>query len=178
MYQLIIALIMIIHTPETEVIYKFSKQHTIQDWYVIDDGVMGGLSQGKININDEGIGVYSGNVTTENNGGFSSLRYRFDRKKVDKYKGVALRVRGDGKLYQFRIKTNKNHRYSYVAYFETSNDWETVIIPFNAFSPRFRGYPINKPSYPGEYMEEVAFLIGNKVIESFKLEIDSITLIE
>lgn len=66
--------------------------------------------------------------------------------------------------------------YSYVSRFNTSGDWETVNIAFNDFVPQFRGRVLDMANFEGETMEEVAFLIGNKVKESFQLEIESISL--
>ena len=42
--------------------------------------------------------------------------------------------------------------------------------------PAFRGRKLNKSNYDDEGIEEIAFLIGNKKAEAFKLEIDSIVL--
>jgi len=89
---------------------------------------------------------------------------------------VCIRLKGDGKSYQFRIKTNNSDYYSYVAPFKTSGDWETIEIPFNSMYPAFRGRKLNAENYPGKQMEMIAFLIGNKKAESFQLEIESIEL--
>ena len=43
-------------------------------WRVVDDGVMGGRSKGNIKVSDDGILTFSGKLSLENNGGFSSLR--------------------------------------------------------------------------------------------------------
>ena len=145
-------------------------------WYVVDDGVMGGLSRGRLTNSDDGYCLFSGYVTTDNNGGFSSIRYSFDKKTVSEYKQIVFKIKGDGKMYQFRIKDNSRERYSYISSFETSGDWETVKIPLNAFYPSFRGYRLDIPNFSGNYMEEVAILIGNKVKESFALEIEKIYL--
>ncbi|WP_286938426.1 MULTISPECIES: hypothetical protein [unclassified Algoriphagus] len=40
----------------------------------------------------------------------------------------------------------------------------------------FRGRDLNMENFPGDQVEEIAFLIGNKKAESFKLEIDYIKL--
>jgi len=40
-------------------------------WNVVDDGVMGGLSQGKREIGGDGILRFFGTLSLENNGGFS-----------------------------------------------------------------------------------------------------------
>ncbi|MEM1443591.1 MAG: CIA30 family protein, partial [Verrucomicrobiota bacterium] len=41
------------------------------DWSIVNDGVMGGLSKGKVEISKEGIMTFSGTLSLENNGGFS-----------------------------------------------------------------------------------------------------------
>ena len=158
------------------IIFNFNKKSTMHNWRVVDDGVMGGLSKGNIILNSNGHAEYSGFVTTENNGGFSSVRYNFESKDVSNYKNVVLKVKGDGKPYQFRLKENRSERFSYIQTFETSGEWEIIKIPFKDFYPSFRGYRLNKPNFGGRNIEEIAFLIGNKKKENFKLIIDKISL--
>ena len=59
---------------KAEVLYDFSENSSLRYWSVVDDGVMGGVSQGSLRINYEGHGVFSGYVSLENYGGFSSIR--------------------------------------------------------------------------------------------------------
>jgi len=157
-------------------IFDSKQQRDLSNWYVVDDGVMGGLSRGELTMNDSGNCLFKGYVTTENNGGFSSIRYGFNKKSVSEFKHIVLKLKGDGKSYQFRIKDNSRQRYSYIATFRTSGDWETIKIPFSEFYPGFRGYRLDKPNFSGDVMEEIAILIGNKVKESFALEIEKIYL--
>jgi len=157
-------------------IFDFNKTSNMRNWMIVDDGVMGGLSQGDIVLNDEGHAVFSGFVTTDNNGGFSSVRYNFKTKKVSEFTHVILRIKGDGKNYQFRIKQNSYDRASYINTFDTSGNWETIKIPLKDFYPSFRGYKLNRPNFDGSSMEEIAILIANNRKENFKLEIDSISL--
>ena len=42
--------------------------------------------------------------------------------------------------------------------------------------PVFRGRKLTSENYSGQQMEMIAFLIGNKKAEAFKLEIESIEL--
>ena len=157
-------------------IYNFNSRSNLRNWHVIDDVVMGGRSAGNMDINTKGHGVFSGEVSLENNGGFSSVRYQFLEKNVGDYAKVLLRVKGDGKLYQFRVKSDKNQRYSYIATFPTSGDWETIEIELKAMYPAFRGMRLNMSNYPAEKLAEIAILFGNKKNESFRLEIDEISL--
>lgn len=177
-YMLMIFLTNITPIQPIHYIYNFKESKSTLDWYIVDDRVMGGLSKGNIKLSDSNTGIYYGDVTTANNGGFSSLRHQFKIKNVSNYKAVAIRLKGDGKTYQFRIKSNINQRYSYVSSFNTIGKWETIIIPFKNFTPQFRGYRVDVPSYDGKQMQEIAFLLGNKLNESFQLEIESIHLIK
>jgi len=164
------------HQELNDMICDFKNSKSLQNWTVIDDGVMGGLSKGDIILGESGNAIYSGFVSTDNNGGFSSLRYRFNLRDVSSYTSVSLRIKGDGKSYQFRIKSNTGDYYSYVSKFNSSGEWETVNIAFKDFTPQFRGRILDMANFKGDTMEEVAFLIGNKVKESFQLEIESISL--
>jgi len=157
-------------------IFDFKHKKSTAGWNVVNDGVMGGLSHGEIAISDAGNGLFIGYVSTENNGGFSSVRHKFKTKQVSKYENVILKVRGDGKSYQFRIKENSAQRHSYVTAFETSGKWETIKLPFTSFYPSFRGLDLDIPNFSGQEMEEIAILIGNKKNEAFSLEIESIVL--
>jgi hypothetical protein len=90
-------------------IYDFNKNSKASDWTIVNDGVMGGLSYGNFAINQEGNGVFSGTISLENNGGFSSVRYRFAPLATTAKSKVVLRIKGDGKSYQFRIMDNLEH---------------------------------------------------------------------
>ena len=52
----------------TMMIFDFTKDAGIQNWYVVDDSVMGGVSAGKMGVNAEGHGSFQGHVSQESNG--------------------------------------------------------------------------------------------------------------
>jgi len=158
------------------ILFDFNKESKTDNWTVINDVVMGGRSEADFNINSEGYAVFSGQVSLENNGGFSSVRYRFESMDVIKYEKVLLKLKGDGKPYQFRIKADLSHAHTYVKHFQTSGEWETIEIDFKDMHPQFRGRVLDMPNYTGEKMTEIAFLIANKKAEAFRLEIDKISL--
>lgn len=157
-------------------IFNFKTTTNITNWKTITDVVMGGKSNSSFNLNETGFGVFSGKVSLENNGGFSMVQYHFDSKNVSDFSKVFIKVKGDGKTYQFRIKSNTDDKHSYIFNFNTYKDWTTIEIPFNTMYPSYRGKLLKLPNYSGEQMTQIAFLIGNKKEESFKLEIASITL--
>ncbi|WP_299224794.1 CIA30 family protein [uncultured Psychroserpens sp.] len=157
-------------------LYDFNIYSNTNDWYIVDDVVMGGRSNGNFDINSEGHGLFSGTVSLENNGGFSSVRHQFKPKDVSDFSKIKLRIKGDGSTYQFRVKTDRRDYASYIYEFKTVDDWMTVEIPFSEMYPSFRGRRLNQPNFSGEYIAEVAFLIGNKKAQDFKLLIDKIEL--
>ncbi len=159
-----------------QVIFDFNKNADTSKWKIIDDVVMGGKSSGNFYINGSGNGVFEGEVSLENNGGFSSLRLRFDKVSTEGFTKIVVKVKGDGKKYQFRIKTKTSDYYSYISYFESKQEWTDIEIPLKTMSPAFRGRKLDIPNYDADFIEEIAFLIGNKKEERFKLEINKIML--
>ncbi len=157
-------------------LFDFTTKSDISGWSVVDDNVMGGRSNGNFKLGKEGHAVFSGIVSLENNGGFSSLRYRFDPKKIKGYTKAILKIKGDGKNYQFRTKSSVYERHSYITKFTTTGNWQTIEISLKDMYPAFRGQILDIPNYPAETLEEIVFLIGNKKAENFELQIDSIIL--
>ena len=162
---------------QSQLIFDFNYTAPVNDWTVVDDVVMGGRSTGQFKIDSEGHGVYSGNVSLENNGGFSSLRYQFEKIPTHENSKIVIRLKGDGKQYQFRVKSNRNTYYSYTTTFKTSGDWENIIIDLKDMYPSFRGRTLNMPHFNENSIEELVFLIGNKKNESFELVLDRIDII-
>lgn len=157
-------------------IYDFSTKSNPTAWRIIDDGVMGGESQGNFSIDEKGHGVFEGTVSLENNGGFSSVRYQCDKVKVTPTSKVCLFIKGDKKKYQFRIKDKAESYYSYIATFKTSGEWQEIEIPLKDLYPSFRGRKLDMPNFSSSSFEEIVFLIGNKKNENFTLMIDKIEL--
>lgn len=168
---------MTVTLPQNDSLVLFeSGENTLSDWYIQDDVVMGGVSEGQMAINDSGNILFSGTVRLENNGGFSSIHRRTPKKEVSNFEHLFLKVKGDGKSYQFRIKSSNSERFSYVYDFKTSGDWETIRLPLENFYPVFRGNTLDRPNYPGKSLTDIGILIGNGCKESFELEIERIYL--
>ncbi len=157
-------------------IFDFSTKSDIQDWRIVDDVVMGGRSSSSITLNTDGFGVFKGYVSLENNGGFSSVRYQFEKTEVKRFTKIILKLKGDGKKYQFRVKSNSTDYYSYIMPFSTSGELQEVEITLRDMYPSFRGRKLDQPNFSANHIEEITFLIGNKKAEEFKLLIDKIEL--
>ncbi len=173
----VICILILLQGMNSKMIFDFNKGTDIQDWNVIDDVVMGGISSSQFKLNPDGFGVFKGHVSLANNGGFSSVRYQFKKTEVTKYTKIKIRLKGDGKDYQFRVKDNSSNYYSYIATFSTTNEWQDVEIDLKDMYPSFRGRRLNAPNFSHEYIEQIVFLIGNKKDENFEIIIDTIELI-
>jgi hypothetical protein len=161
---------------QPKVLFDFNKQADISNWIVVNDVVMGGESSGSFRLSNDGFGVFDGTISLDNNGGFSSLRYQFSKTKVKQYSTIIVKLRGDGKNYQLRIKSNSTDSYSYVAPFSTTGEWQEIAIRLQDMYPSFRGRKLDQPNFAQDHIEEITFLIGNKRKENFKIELDQITL--
>ena len=158
----------------TILLFDFTEKCDISDWKIVDDGVMGGLSSSTFFVDKAGNGIFKGSVSLENNGGFCSVRHFFKPTTLKNHKIFSLRLKGDGKKYQLRVKSKVSDSYSYIYEFQTTSDWQTVEIPITEMYASFRGRTLNLPNYDGSSLEEIAFLIGNKKYEDFQLILDKI----
>lgn len=147
-------------------------------WRVQDDVVMGGRSQGRVNIEDDGKVHFHGNVSLENNGGFSSMIYEVDpAQEADEKVAFRLLVKGDGSTYKFRVRSAAGDRFYHQAEFETNGDWETIAIPFELMTAVRRGRAVDVPNYAGETINRLQILIGNGKAETFELWLERVEII-
>jgi hypothetical protein len=163
-------------SADAAIIFDFDKGVSLKNWLVVNDVVMGGRSSGGFSLNDDGHGVFRGEVSTENNGGFSSLRCSDVNVKVGEATTIVVRLKGDGKQYQLRVKDNKRSYHSYILNFETTGEWQDIVIPLNSMYPSFRGRRLQMENFSSDKIVEIGFLIGNKKNEEFELLLDKIYL--
>lgn len=145
-------------------------------WTVVDDGVMGGLSKGKLVISDNGVLTFNGKLSLENNGGFSSIRSKSLKLDLSDADGVAMRVKGDGRSYQLRFGTDARFRgmeISFMAEFPTEKGkWTNVEVPFDQFAASFRGMKLKEEVFDPEKVRRVGLLLADKNPGEFNLQID------
>lgn len=172
----LICCMVLVSSLSSHIIFDFNKNSSISNWIVVDDVVMGGKSNGNFQLNKDGKGVFSGKISLDNNGGFSSVRYGFYKLNIEKFKSIVLKIKGDGKNYQFRIKHKSSDYASYITSFSSSGEWQEIEIPLISMYPSFRGRKLEEPNFFHKSIEEVTFLIANKKNEEFILLIDKIEL--
>ncbi len=162
--------------PQMMTITDFDDPTEASQWRNVDDTVMGGISQSVFSVAPDGYGLFSGTLSTENNGGFTSVRHSVDEADLTGIEAVVLRVKGDGRPYEFRLKMNESERdIFYRSEFETSSDWQTVRLPIESFEPVFRGRVVeDAPTLETSKIQQIGFLLASKDSGDFRLEIDTI----
>lgn len=164
---------------ENNVLINSLLMKTVNQWRIVNDGVMGGLSSSKAIVNNDSKIVFSGNVSLENNGGFASLRSPVKDYDFSEFTGLELKLKTDGKFYSISMKeTSYFTGYFYTKSFETKKDeWIVVRIPFNEFKLYYFGQETNSnKKIPLNNIKEISLLIGDKQSGEFKAEIDHIIL--
>ena len=172
----LICILITLNIMNPKPIFDFNKSVNIEPWRIVNDVVMGGRSSSNFDLSADGHGRFSGTVSLENNGGFCSVRYDFAPIEVSQENYVVLKIKGDGKDYQMRVKDKSGRYYSYIKPFKTSGEWETVKIKLNDMYPSFRGRVLDDPNFNHDQIEEIVILIGNKKPQQFELLIDWIGL--
>jgi len=164
--------------PDSLVLVDFQRS-TTADWFVVNDGVMGGISTSTMEVTADGNGVFAGRLSLENNGGFASVRTVVES-DLSPFVALVLRVRGDGRRYQVRLRTNDRFDgLAYRAEFDTEpGSWTTVVLPFETFVPTFRGYtPPNAPALDPSAIRQLGFLIGDKREGAFQLAVQRVVAV-
>ncbi len=157
-------------------LFDFTRATSTAPWVTEDDGVMGGRSRGGLQLVPGHHAVFRGQVSLENDGGFSSVQADFPPVEVSGFSVAKLRIRGDGRNYRFIVESDPRERVYYVHEFATGDQWETVTIPLRSMKPMRRGNLLKRPDYPGQTLSQVRLMIANGREESFRLEIAKIWL--
>ena len=144
-------------------------------WFVVNDNVMGGRSEGDFRLEGDVL-VFTGSTNTRG-GGFSSIRSRPHPFDLSAYDGVRLRARGDGRTYTFRLTTSdtrdRRRRPAYWAEFETGDGrWKESDVPFTRFGPRWRGATLPGPALEPAAIDSLGLMINDGQDGPFRLEVD------
>lgn len=117
------------------VLFSFDTADAAKQWNTVNDGVMGGRSEGRFKITDDKTMQFFGTLSLENNGGFASVRTRPTKLDLKKGDELILRVRGDGRQYSLNLYVPRPLvAFSYRASFETKKDkWVEVRLPLDDF---------------------------------------------
>lgn len=153
-------------------LFDFKSENAADDWDIVLDGVMGGLSTGFIDARN-GKMMFYGATRLENNGGFSSIRADIAPGSLAGMNMLRIKVRGDGRTYILSAKGG-NGNYSYWSRFETKKGkWMTFDIAIKDMEKHWFGMP-RSGSIDPEDVRELELYIYDKQAGPFKLRVDYI----
>jgi len=154
----------------------FTTESTDLGWYVVNDNVMGGRSDGDYEQKD-GVLDFTGRTNTTG-GGFSSIRTKPLELALADHSGIQLRVNGDGRRYMWRLTTNARWRgrpVGYWAEFPTQDGaWTTVNLPWSNFRPQYRGYRLDGPALDPGQITGMGLMIYDGLDGPFAMQLASV----
>jgi len=146
-----------------------------QKWQAVNDGVMGGVSEGRFRITADKTMEFSGRLSLENNGGFASVRTKLTKFNIQGGDTLVVRVKGDGREYVLNIYTkSRRMAFSYRAPLPTTRDeWTEVSVPLDEFIPTSFGNRVQGmgPVEPDQ-INSLGFMLSDKKPGPFKLEVE------
>ena len=190
--------------PASRPLFEFGEALNA-DWNIINDGVMGGRSQGRLRAVDAHHSAFEGVVSLANNGGFTSMVTRTQPLDLSEYAGIRIHARPctpafadrideasykQAKTYMLRLKIatqrgisrfSYEHRFEAPARDDAGQEPGVFDIPLEAaaFTPVFRGRQLrNVPALDTAAMRiaEVGFMIRDGQEGSFCLELGPVEL--
>ena len=159
----------------TKVLFDFSGTEPAKGWQTVNDGVMGGVSEGKFKITDAETMEFYGTLSLENNGGFTSVRTRPKDLGLAKGDALIVKVRGDGREYSLNLYVpTQRTAFSYRAAVKTKKDeWIEVRLPLKDFEATWFGRSVpDAGPVDAEDVNALGFLLGDKKAGPFKLEVE------
>lgn len=150
---------------------------TTADWFVVNDSVMGGRSEGGLATKDGSL-VFEGTINTDG-GGFSSIRRQMTPGAMEGATAVRLTALGDSRSYRMIFKTAARHNgrpISYQAEIPSDDGSEAVTLDVSLSDMRTSvfGRDVPAPPFDASDVEELGIIIADGKDGPFRLEIRSI----
>ncbi|MFT4974625.1 MAG: NADH dehydrogenase [ubiquinone] 1 alpha subcomplex assembly factor 1 [Myxococcota bacterium] len=148
-------------------------------WVCVNDTVMGGVSESTVEVDAGGV-RFSGELSLENNGGFTSVRTRPADLSLTDAAGFRVRLTGDGRSYDFTASRSDVpiRGGSYRVRIDTVAGEElTVELPLSDFQATAFGRPLTGApplTAAPERISSVGFLLADKRSGAFSLVVHAI----
>ena len=155
-------------------LYKFDNAEVGNDWKTVNDGVMGGISDGRFKITKDGALDFYGKISLENNGGFASVRTRKAKPNFEQGDILVARVRGDGRQYAWNLYVPSwRIAFAWRAFFNTKKDeWVEIRTPLAAFRATSFGREMKNRKLDPAKVNGLGIILADKQAGPFQLEID------
>ena len=146
-------------------------------WFIVNDGVMGGRSQGGGFI-EESVLRFEGTVVTAG-GGFTSARRQLDGDELAGSSRIEMRVRPDGRTYGVTLDDAAQYQGRFVSHradFEIGpvgeDGWATATVDYDDLLPSVFGILVDSPAFDPATAREFGIIIADGIDGDFVLDID------
>lgn len=176
-------------SPTSSVLFEFSSPQSVTGWSSVDDSVMGGISASTttwVETSGSGALLFSGRMTTEQNGGFTSTLGPADQRLgglAAEANALGVTAIGDGRTYVLQLRAGTSGQERWIARFTPTStsggSGNLVAIPIESFAPVSRFLSPITPSAPLDpaTIEQIGFYLIDNQVGNFRLAIEQITAI-
>ena len=166
-----------IQQAQSMVLYDFADQSDVSDWFNQNDTVMGGVSDSATTWIDGQL-VFSGNLSLDNNGGFTSTFGPINDQLptlMSGAKAIVVTARGDGKTYLMQIRNYDNTRYiqRFTTVADVEQDYVLPLADFESVDWRLSVIP-NAVPIDSTTIGQLGFYLLDKQVGPFEIAISSI----
>lgn len=163
--------------PDKQYKIDFGSKTGGESWEVVNDGVMGGLSEGQLFLKENSI-LFKGTLSLENNGGFSTFRSPMGSYDLSRYSTVSIRYKCSERNFEMTLATSRyffrtNYKYAFTKKY---GEWDEVTFNLTDFSAYRMGNALNEriPATKLDDIIRIGFILSDKKQGAFELEIDYI----
>ncbi len=144
-------------------------------WFIVNDNVMGGRSEGDITFRTSEM-LFAGSINTDG-GGFSSVRARLEPGALAGATHLLIRARGDQRPYRFTLSdelAGRDSRISHQGLIELAptDDWQEVWVPLSDLSASLFGRSVDTPAFDLDTANEIGIIVSDSVDGPFSLDVD------
>ena len=146
-------------------------------WFIVNDGVMGGRSQGGGFI-EESVLRFEGTVVTAG-GGFTSARRQLDGGELAGSTRIDMRVRPDGRTYGVTLDDAAQYQGRFVSHRadfeigpEDEDGWAIASVDYEDLIPSVFGILVDAPAFDPATAREFGIIIADGIDGDFVLDID------
>lgn len=165
--------------PGARTLFDFTSEDASDRWRSVNDGVMGGVSEGSFRLSDEQTLLFSGTLSLENNGGFASIRSVPEPLPISSDDVLVVRARGDGRSYLLNLYVpTRRTAYSFRAPMPTTRgEWTETRVPIREFVAQSYGEPVEGAGpVDAEQVNAIGITLSDGEPGAFELEVSSIGL--
>jgi NADH dehydrogenase [ubiquinone] 1 alpha subcomplex assembly factor 1 len=165
-----------------ELTFNFgSGKNQINNWVMISDNIMGGVSKSKLEYTENTM-ILTGTLSLDNFGGFASVKTRFGQYDISPFQGVKIKFKASNQKFAFTLEDNNIWTFPNYkgAFFSTKpNTWEEKIVYFKDFKEYQIGEATGKTLKESSLknMVRMGTITTEKKEGPFSIEIDYIEFV-